>query len=437
MKLDVTAMRYLTKEHFRVLTAIEMGMKNHEIVPVELIGSIAKLRHGGIQKILSHLLRNKLIAHDGSTYDGFRLTYSGYDFLALRVFLERGHIVGLGRQIGVGKESDIFLATQEDGTEIAIKFHRLGRTSFRAVKSKRDYLRNRKSASWFYMSRLSAMKEFAFLKALHDRDFPTPTPIDHNRHAICMSLVNGFPLNQVRRMANSKDVYEQAMSVLVRLAECGLVHCDFNEYNIMVGETGKITMIDFPQMISTSHPNAPELFDRDVHGLVKFFSRLQGGAYTPDSVPRLDEIVADTTSRLDVEVEASGFGGEYGDHVKDLSMFSAHRRNDSDDEEGDEDDENENEEGEEDEEALAEQLERVNVGDDNEHSDAGADDGEGESSEEEGEEEEGTNSLNAETEFIKRRVQKDIKGRGKSQRRSTRNAAKLSVKGRLYHKDQW
>lgn len=137
MKLDVTAMRYLTKEHFRVLTAIEMGMKNHEVVPVELISSIAKLRHGGVHKILSHLLRNKLIAHDGNAYDGFRLTYSGYDFLALRVFLERGHIVGLGRQIGVGKESDIFLATQEDGTEVAIKFHRLGRTSFRAVKAVR------------------------------------------------------------------------------------------------------------------------------------------------------------------------------------------------------------------------------------------------------------------------------------------------------------
>lgn len=164
MKLDVTAMRYLTKEHFRVLTAIEMGMKNHEVVPVELIASIAKLRHGGVQKILSHLLRNKLIAHDGNAYDGFRLTYNGYDYLALRVFLQRGHIVGLGRQIGVGKESDIYLATQEDGTEVAIKFHRLGRTSFRAVKSKRDYLKNRKSASWFYMSRLSAMKEYAFLK---------------------------------------------------------------------------------------------------------------------------------------------------------------------------------------------------------------------------------------------------------------------------------
>ncbi len=34
MKLDVAVLRYLTKEDFRVLTAIEMGMKNHDIVPV-------------------------------------------------------------------------------------------------------------------------------------------------------------------------------------------------------------------------------------------------------------------------------------------------------------------------------------------------------------------------------------------------------------------
>lgn len=140
MKLDATSLRYLTKDDFRVLAAIEMGMKNHEIVPVELITRIAKLRHGGVNKILSHLLRNRLIAHDGNAYDGFKLTYSGYDFLALRTFLQRGHIVGLGRQIGVGKESDIFIAIQADGTEIAIKFHRLGRTSFKAVRNVSIYL---------------------------------------------------------------------------------------------------------------------------------------------------------------------------------------------------------------------------------------------------------------------------------------------------------
>ena len=41
MKLDIKVLRYLSKEDFRVLTAIEMGMRNHEIVPVELVSFLA------------------------------------------------------------------------------------------------------------------------------------------------------------------------------------------------------------------------------------------------------------------------------------------------------------------------------------------------------------------------------------------------------------
>lgn len=47
---------------------------------------------------------------------------------------------------------------------LGMKLHRLGRTSFRAVKSKRDYLRHRRSFNWLYLSRLAALKEFAFMK---------------------------------------------------------------------------------------------------------------------------------------------------------------------------------------------------------------------------------------------------------------------------------
>ena len=47
---------------------------------------------------------------------------------------------------------------------LAMKLHKLGRTSFRAVKSKRDYLRHRRSFNWLYLSRLAALKEFAFMK---------------------------------------------------------------------------------------------------------------------------------------------------------------------------------------------------------------------------------------------------------------------------------
>ena len=74
----------------------------------------------------------------------------------------------------------------DDGTIMALKLHRLGRTSFRDVKSKRDYLRKGHHYSWLYLSRLAAIKEFAFMKALGERGLPVPEAIDQNRHAVLM-----------------------------------------------------------------------------------------------------------------------------------------------------------------------------------------------------------------------------------------------------------
>jgi RIO kinase 2 len=48
------------------------------------------------------------VHHEAAKYDGYRLTTLGYDFLAIRTLAARGHICSVGRQIGVGKESDIF-----------------------------------------------------------------------------------------------------------------------------------------------------------------------------------------------------------------------------------------------------------------------------------------------------------------------------------------
>lgn len=46
------------------LTQVEMGMKNHEIVPVSLLSSIASLRHGGCNKILRELVKHKLVVYE-------------------------------------------------------------------------------------------------------------------------------------------------------------------------------------------------------------------------------------------------------------------------------------------------------------------------------------------------------------------------------------
>lgn len=91
-------------------------------------------------------------------------------------------------------EKDIYVVADEEGNQHVLKLQRLGRVSFRTIKSKRDYLQKRKSASWMYMSRLAAMKEYAFMKVLHEHGFPVPEPIDINRHCVVMELIDAYPL---------------------------------------------------------------------------------------------------------------------------------------------------------------------------------------------------------------------------------------------------
>ena len=46
------------------------------------------------------------------------------------------------------------------------------------------------------------------------------------------------------------------MELIVKLGNNGVIHSDFNEFNVMVNDDGKPVLIDFPQMVSTEHENA-------------------------------------------------------------------------------------------------------------------------------------------------------------------------------------
>jgi len=131
-RLDISFMRHMSKADFRVLVAVEMGMKNHAFVPMQLVQNLAKIRtggnsakdflslrqsdslfsicQGGFAKSLSFLLMHRCVARETTPYEGLRLTMKGYDILALRTLLARGKVSALGRKIGVGKESDIYTA---------------------------------------------------------------------------------------------------------------------------------------------------------------------------------------------------------------------------------------------------------------------------------------------------------------------------------------
>lgn len=52
------------------------------------------------------------------------MTYQGYDYLALRTLSNRDVVSSVGRKIGVGKESDIYIGMQPNGNAVVIKLAR-------------------------------------------------------------------------------------------------------------------------------------------------------------------------------------------------------------------------------------------------------------------------------------------------------------------------
>ncbi len=358
-----------------------MGSKNHEIVPTALIERIARLRGGasGVHRSISALAKVGLIARvKEAKYDGYRLTYGGLDYLALHTYSSKKVVYSVGSRIGVGKESDIMVVADHTGTQQVLKIHRLGRISFRTVKSNRDYLRNKSSGSWMYLSRLAAMKEYAFMQALREEGFPVPEPLGQSRHTIVMTLIDAHPLRQISDVPDPASLYAELISLILRLAEHGLIHGDFNEFNILIKENkttneageDEITLepivIDFPQMVSMEHQNAEMYFDRDVNCIKRFFQRrfhftaTQPGPFFKDAKKRLGK---GGKTRLDATVEASGFTKKM---LKDLEAAIREkgetRTDQKSGDEDDDDDEDEEEDSEGDEDASGEESGPIVIG---------------------------------------------------------------------------
>jgi RIO kinase 2 len=306
------------------------------------------------------------------TDDGYRLTYGGLDYLALNGHQKQKVVYSVGNQIGVGKESDIIVVAHSSGTQRILKIHRLGRISFRTVKTNRDYLRHRHTGSWMYMSRLAAMKEFAFMKALRENGFPVPEPIAQNRHTIVMSLIDAFPLRQIAKVPKPAKLYSELMDMILELARYGLIHGDFNEFNLLIkeevipdedGNTPAIEdadddhirlvpiLIDFPQMVSIDHANAEMYFDRDVNCVKRFFQRkyhFVSDVPGPFFADAKKKFLKNPGKRLDVEVEASGFSRKM---ARELEKYmeevgangDAGEREDEDEEESEEEEDSEEE----------------------------------------------------------------------------------------------
>jgi RIO kinase 2 len=265
-----SVMRELEPEDFHLLSGVEQGMRFSEFVDRDKLTDFSRLSEENVDYRLDRCEDRGLVERKTIQYEGFKLTFEGYDALALHTFVERDTIGGFGAPLGVGKESDVYEV--QSYKPLALKYHREGYTNFREVMRDRDYTSDRDHVSWLYTARKAAEREYEALETLYP-DVSVPQPIDTNRHAIIMEKVDGVELSRTglepEQVLPVLDLVLEEMQTAYRE---GFVHADMSEYNVFVTTQG-VVVFDWPQAVPTDHENAEELLERDVGNIVSYFQR--------------------------------------------------------------------------------------------------------------------------------------------------------------------
>ena len=271
-EVAVQVFKELESEDFRILNIIEAGMSKHEFVPKEQIQKNAKLPMDRIDYTLGKLNKLGLTYRTKETYNGHTLNYAGYDCLAINALVKAGVIVSFGQSLGVGKEADVYDALSPSDKRIAVKFHRLGRISFRQTRRTRGY--TREHSSWLFQSHIAAEKEFQAMRLAYENGVAVPEPISQNRHVVAMGMIEGAQLSKYKDIGKPETVLKEILrNIRKAYLKAHLIHADISEYNIILQPDGHILIIDWPQAVKIDHANAAELLERDIKNVLTYFSR--------------------------------------------------------------------------------------------------------------------------------------------------------------------
>jgi len=273
--IAVGVYRKLEPEDLRILQAIELQMKHYEHVPQETIHKPAHLTPQEVTYRLHDLRKKSLIRGWRGAYTGYSLTTAGYDTLAINALVKANVLEAFGKPLGVGKEADVYDALTPTGQQVAVKFQRLGRTSFKQTKRKRSYVTQYTyTLDWHRQSRIAAKKEYEALGVLYPKGVAVPKPIKQNRHVVVMSMIEGAELYHCQELSNSQAVLKEILTNIRKAyRDAYIIHADLSPYNIIFQPNQHILIIDWPQYVTIKHPNAQQLLKRDLQNVLRYFQR--------------------------------------------------------------------------------------------------------------------------------------------------------------------
>ncbi len=288
MENIINRFKKLNPDDFRILRAIEKAMQKYKHVPISEISNPTKFNMEHVSFLLNRLHKLELINRWSEKYVGYHINEHGYDCLALNGLVQENILASFGKSLGVGKESDVFAGLTPSDESVAIKVHRQGRVSFRQTKRYRGYIAEKHHLTWLYASRLAAEKEYEALKILYSYKVAVPKPYGQNRHMIVMENIAGDDLCACKVLPHPDRIFKIIMeNIEASYKKAQIIHGDLSEFNVIIVQHKKELqpiIIDWPQWVPVTHPNAIFYLTRDITSLCNFFKTRFGVLADPESL---------------------------------------------------------------------------------------------------------------------------------------------------------
>ena len=257
----------LNKSDFKILKVFASSLKTRQILNLSTLSQYSNLNQRLVEHHLERLVKSGLV---GKSNIGFTLLVTGLDIYVLKILSNRNTITSIGPQIGIGKEAEIYLAHDSQEKDKILKMFRLGRSSFKQIKRKRDI--STSTSNWLLLNIQTAKREYDILNYLRQSSTSFPTPLYRSFHCIVMEPFYGSRLADAESLDDPQSVLEKIISNVKIAYQNGYVNGDLNEYNIMVNNDN-IFILDWPQAIKVDTINANVVLLRDVKNILKFFSK--------------------------------------------------------------------------------------------------------------------------------------------------------------------
>jgi RIO kinase 2 len=257
----------LNKGDFKILKVFASSLKNRQFLNLTTLSQYANLSQGLIEHHLERLVKFGLISKSNI---GYTLLVTGLDMYVLKILSNKNIITALGPQIGIGKEAEVYLARDLLNQDRILKMFRLGRSSFKQIKRKRNV--GTGINSWLLLNIETAKKEYDILTYLKDSSSSFPTPLYRSFHCIVMEAIYGNRLSDIGNLSDPELVLDKIINNIAIAYRRGFINGDLNEYNILVNDDN-IFILDWPQAVIVDTVNADIVLTRDVKNILKFFSK--------------------------------------------------------------------------------------------------------------------------------------------------------------------